>query len=113
MRDPAPSTPLPDYPTLDHAAARRIVLGVLLTMMLAALDSVMVATALPTIAASLGDIDNMSWVVTANLLSATAVDAAVRQALRHPRPAHHDADRDRHLCGWARSPARWRRPCWC
>ena len=71
MRDPAPLTP-PDYPKLDHAAARRIIVGVLLAMMLAALDSVMVATALPTIAADLGDIDNMSWVVTANLLAATA-----------------------------------------
>jgi EmrB/QacA subfamily drug resistance transporter len=67
MRDPL--TPPLDY--LDHAAARRIVVGVLLTMLLAALDQVMVATALPTIAANLGDIDNMSWVVTANLLSAT------------------------------------------
>jgi len=73
MRDPAPFTPLPDYPTLDHAAARRIVVGVLLTMMLAALDQVVVATALPTIAASLGDVDNMPWVVTANLLCGTAV----------------------------------------
>jgi MFS family permease len=73
MRNPAPSTPLPDYPTLDHAAARRIVVGVLLTMMLAALDQVVVATALPTIAASLGDVDNMPWVVTANLLCGTAV----------------------------------------
>ena len=73
MRDPAPHAPLPDYPTLDHAAARRIVVGVLLTMMLAALDQVVVATALPTIAASLGDVDNMPWVVTANLLCATAV----------------------------------------
>jgi MFS family permease len=70
MGDPAPSTSPTDY--LDHAAARRIVVGVLLTMMLAALDQVMVATALPTIAADLGDIDNMSWVVTANLLCATA-----------------------------------------
>src|SRR6516165_324243 len=68
MRDPL--TPPSDY--LDHAAARRIVGGVLLTMLLAALDQVMVATALPTIAASLGDVDNMSWVVTANLLCATA-----------------------------------------
>src|SRR6516162_2515350 len=68
MRDPL--TPPPDY--LEHDAARRIVVGVLVTMMLAALDPVMVATALPTIAASLGDIDNMSWVVTANLLCATA-----------------------------------------
>src|SRR5438094_2526220 len=69
MRDPL-TPPLADY--LDHAAARRIVVGVLVTMMLAALDPVMVATALPTIAATLGDIDNMSWVVTANLLCATA-----------------------------------------
>jgi MFS family permease len=68
MRDPL--KPPPDY--LDHADARRIVVGVLLTMLLAALDQVMVATALPTIASSLGDIDNMSWVVTANLLCATA-----------------------------------------
>src|SRR5215831_5674200 len=68
MRDPLTSPS--DY--LDHAAARRIVGGVLLTMLLAALDQVMVATALPTIAASLGDVDNMSWVVTANLLCATA-----------------------------------------
>ncbi len=70
MRDPTPLTPPPGY--LDHAAARRIVVGVMLTMLLAALDQVMVATALPTIAASLGDIENMSWVVTANLLCATA-----------------------------------------
>ena len=70
MRDPAPLTSPPAY--LDHAAARRIVVGVLLTMLLAALDQVMVATALPTIAAALGDVDNMSWVVTANLLCATA-----------------------------------------
>ena len=48
MRDPLTSSS--DY--LDYAAARRIVVGVLLTMLLAALDQVMVATALPTIAAS-------------------------------------------------------------
>jgi EmrB/QacA subfamily drug resistance transporter len=79
MRDPAASLPAaaasppapPDH--LDHAAASRIVVGVLLTMLLAALDQVVVATALPTIAASLGDVENMSWVVTANLLAATAV----------------------------------------
>ena len=69
MRDPL--TPVQDY--IEHAAARRIIVGVLLAMLLAALDQVMVATALPTIAASLADVENMSWVVTANLLSATAV----------------------------------------
>src|SRR6478736_3220452 len=69
MRDPL--TPAQDY--VEHAAARRIIVGVLLAMLLAALDQVMVATALPTIAVSLGDVDNMSWVVTANLLCATAL----------------------------------------
>src|SRR3981081_1078053 len=69
MRDPL--TPAQDY--IEHAAARRIIVGVLLAMLLAALDQVMVATALPTIAASLADVENMSWVVTANLLCATAV----------------------------------------
>jgi MFS family permease len=70
MRDPSPLPPS-DY--LHHTAARRIIVGILLTMLLAALDQVMVATALPTIAASLGDLENLSWVVTANLLCATAV----------------------------------------
>jgi EmrB/QacA subfamily drug resistance transporter len=70
MRDPSPFVPPPDY--LEHAAARRIIVGVLVTMMLAALDQVVVATALPTIAASLRDLENMPWVVTANLLCATA-----------------------------------------
>jgi MFS family permease len=72
MRDPSPLPP-PSSDYLHHAAARRIIIGVLLTMLLAALDQVMVATALPTIAASLGDVENLSWVVTANLLCATAV----------------------------------------
>src|SRR5438132_3035373 len=69
MRDPLTPPPT-DY--VDHAAARRVVVGVLLTMLLAALDQVMVATALPSIAASLAEIENMSWVITANLLCATA-----------------------------------------
>jgi MFS family permease len=71
MRDPSPLPPSPDY--LHHAAARRIIVGILLTMLLAALDQVMVATALPTIAENLGDFENLPWVVTANLLCATAV----------------------------------------
>src|SRR4051794_13351460 len=71
MRDPSPLPPPSDY--LQHAAARRIVVGILLTMLLAALDQVMLATALPTIAANLGDFENLPWVVTANLLCATAV----------------------------------------
>jgi MFS family permease len=69
MRDPSPISS--SY--LAHAEARRIIVGVLITMLLAALDQVMVATALPTIAESFGDFENLSWVMSANLLCATTV----------------------------------------
>jgi EmrB/QacA subfamily drug resistance transporter len=64
--------PTPEIAPLDHAEVRKIVAGILLAMLLAALDQTIVATALPTISDSLGDIDNLSWVVTAYLLSTTA-----------------------------------------
>ena len=51
---------------------RQVLLGVLLTMFLAALDQTIVAPALPTIARDLHGFDSVSWVVTAYLLSATA-----------------------------------------
>ena len=60
-------------PALDAAAIRRIVIGVMLAMLLAAIDQTIVATALPTIGNDLGDLQHLSWVVTAYLLSATAV----------------------------------------
>ena len=52
---------------------RDIVIGVLVAMMLAALDQTIVAPALPTIGASLGDADFMAWIVSAYLLTGTAV----------------------------------------
>src|SRR2546423_13977460 len=58
---------------LDHAAVRTIVVGILLAMLLGALDQTIVATALPTIGRDLGNLENLSWVVTAYLLTATAV----------------------------------------
>jgi EmrB/QacA subfamily drug resistance transporter len=45
--------------------------GLLLAMLLAALDQTIVSTALPTIVRDLGGIDDLSWVVTAYLLTAT------------------------------------------
>jgi EmrB/QacA subfamily drug resistance transporter len=44
----------------------------MLTMLLAALDQTIVSTALPTITSDLGGLDELSWVVTAYLLAATA-----------------------------------------
>ena len=68
---PAPAPAL-DAPPLAHADIRTIVLGILLAMFLGALDQTIVATALPTIGRELNDVENLSWVVTAYLLTATA-----------------------------------------
>jgi len=47
--------------------------GLLLAMLLAALDSTIVATALPTIVGELGGLHRLAWVVTAYLLAQTIV----------------------------------------
>ena len=47
--------------------------GLLLVMLLAALDSTIVATALPTIVGEMGGVGRLSWVVTAYLLAQTVV----------------------------------------
>jgi EmrB/QacA subfamily drug resistance transporter len=56
---------------VDHATVRAIVVGIMLAMFLSALEQTIVAPALPTIGRSLSDIENLSWVVTAYLLSTT------------------------------------------
>jgi EmrB/QacA subfamily drug resistance transporter len=67
-----PPAPASDHPPLAHAEIRTIVLGILLAMFLGALDQTIIATALPTIGRELSDVENLSWVVTAYLLTATA-----------------------------------------
>jgi EmrB/QacA subfamily drug resistance transporter len=47
--------------------------GLMLVMLLAALDQTIVATALPTIVGEFGGLEHISWVVTAYLLATTAV----------------------------------------
>jgi EmrB/QacA subfamily drug resistance transporter len=71
MDDAAQSSAPPQ--ALDQAAVRQIILGILLAMLLAALDQTIVATALPTIGSELNDVEHLQWVVTAYLLAATAV----------------------------------------
>ena len=56
---------------LDHAAIRAIMMGIMLAMFLSALEQTIVAPALPTIGRTLGDVENLSWVVTAYLLANT------------------------------------------
>ena len=60
--------------TTDRPRDRRFALtftGLLLAMLLASLDQTIVSTALPTIVRDLGGIDDLSWVVTAYLITAT------------------------------------------
>jgi EmrB/QacA subfamily drug resistance transporter len=58
---------------LSDAEVRPIVFGLMLAMFLSALDQTIVATALPIIGRDLGDVASLSWVITAYLVSATAV----------------------------------------
>jgi EmrB/QacA subfamily drug resistance transporter len=74
---------VPDAPSGDHqiaapvdqATVRAIIVGIMLAMFLSALEQTIVAPALPTIGRSLSDVENLSWVVTAYLLSTTLATA--------------------------------------
>ncbi len=59
-------------PQLNAAAKRNIVIGVMLAMFLATLDSTIVAPALPTIGAALGGAAFLPWIVSAYFLTSTA-----------------------------------------
>lgn len=65
----------PDYQPLSATLSRgrliAILIGVILGMLLAALDQTIVGTALPRIVAQLGGLDHYAWVVTAYLLAST------------------------------------------
>ncbi len=59
-------------PPIDHAAIHTIIAGIMLAMFLSALEQTIVAPALPAIGKSLANLDDLSWIVTAYLLAATA-----------------------------------------
>lgn len=74
----------PAAPAADSAASGELIspqrrnlifVAIVLGMLLAALDQTIVATALPTIVANLGDAGHQSWVVTSYLLASTVVTA--------------------------------------
>ena len=66
--------PVDDRPQELHGRKLALVFsGLMLVMLMAALDSTIVATALPTIAGDLGGLNHISWVTTAYLLAQTVV----------------------------------------
>jgi EmrB/QacA subfamily drug resistance transporter len=66
----APDTANPSG--VNPKALHRALLGLMLGVLLAALDGTIVAVALPTISGDLGHVEDTHWVVTAYLLTATA-----------------------------------------
>src|SRR5215210_6862285 len=60
-------------PPLTHRQVLVVFSGLLLAMLLAALDQTIVATALPTIVGELGGLERLSWVITSYLLAQTVV----------------------------------------
>jgi MFS family permease len=68
-----PSTPAPDAPRaqVPKSLFRLVVPPIILPVFLSAADGTVVATALPAIAASFGEVENLSWVVVANLIAST------------------------------------------
>lgn len=71
--DLSDAPPLAPPAPLDKSEVRTILMSLLLTMFLAALEQTIVATALPTLGRQFGDVSNLSWAITAYLLAATAV----------------------------------------
>src|ERR1700716_4667493 len=65
--------PIAPKAPLAQSEVRTILISLMLTMFLAALDQTIVATALPTIGRQFHDVSNLSWVITAYLLASTAV----------------------------------------
>src|ERR1700716_3922770 len=65
--------PIAPKAPLTPGEVRTILMSLLLTMFLAALDQTIVATALPTIGRQFQDVSNLSWVITAYLLASPAV----------------------------------------
>jgi EmrB/QacA subfamily drug resistance transporter len=77
--DSSPGHTVADRPVADkrgaisHAEVRTIFFGLMLAAFLAALNQTIIATALPTIGRRFADFESLSWVVTAYLLTSTAV----------------------------------------
>jgi EmrB/QacA subfamily drug resistance transporter len=67
----APAPPPPSSAELHPRRVRLVFVGLMLALLLAALEQMIVATALPKIVGELHGLDKMSWAITAYLLTAT------------------------------------------
>lgn len=70
-RSAALPPPVPGTARLSPHQVRLVFFGLMLALLLAALDQMIVATALPKIVGELHGLDRMSWAITAYLLTST------------------------------------------
>jgi MFS family permease len=70
---PATEQPQAFVRRLHGAALTSVLIALLLTLLLEALDRTIVGTAMPKIIAALGGLDRYTWVVTAYLLATTTM----------------------------------------
>ena len=75
--------------------------GLLMVMLLAALDSTNVSTALPTIEKDLGWVEHLEWVVTAYLFAQTVVTPVYGKLGDLSRTKAHPPDE--HWCSFSRA----------
>ena len=106
----APRATPPPAPAGYHELPRNrmlmTIIGLMLTLLLAALDQTIVGTAMPRIIAELQGFDHYAWVTTAYLLTQHRRRADRRQALRPVRPqAVPDRRHARSSCWRRRSAA--------
>lgn len=71
-RTQPPATTTTGQNQLTHREVLIVFSGIMLGMLLAALDQTIVSTALPTIVGDFGGLQHLSWVITAYLLTSTA-----------------------------------------
>ncbi|MEU1042021.1 MFS transporter [Streptomyces sp. NPDC005551] len=69
--DAPPRAPAPGTTGLSPRRIRMVFVGLMLALLLAALEQMIVATALPRIVGELHGLDKMSWAITAYLLTST------------------------------------------
>ncbi|GHE35871.1 hypothetical protein GCM10018782_07720 [Streptomyces griseoaurantiacus] len=96
-RAPEPPPP-PAAAPLTPRRVRLVFLGLMLALLLAALDQMIVATALPRIVGELHGLDKMSWAVTAYLLTTST---AARVSSSSPSWSSSSAPR------WPAGPGTW------
>lgn len=61
------------YSKIDKRQKIAVMVGVMLAMLLSALDQTIVATAMPRIVQELNGLEKLSWVITAYLLASTVI----------------------------------------